>query len=108
MVDFLATSYLASTSSHPGSAAEAAAIEKKSNYAAITRIHIFVPVAVETLGPIHVNGLSFIYQIDDRLSAVAGDTRESSFLFQRLSVLVQRFNVIACRGSFISETDIDD
>ena len=59
-VDTLATSYLASTSSHTGSAAEAAAIRKKTKYAAITRTHIFVPVAVETVGPIDVDGLNFL------------------------------------------------
>ena len=49
VVDSLATSYLSSTSSFPGSAAEAAAIRNRSKYAAIMLTHIFVPVAVGTL-----------------------------------------------------------
>ena len=105
MVDILATSYLASTSSHTGLAAEAAAIRIKTKYAAITRTHIFVPVAVETLGPINADDLSFLEQIGDRLSSVTGEPHESSFLCQTLSVHLQRFNMIALRGSFISETD---
>ena len=54
-------------------------------------MHIFVPVAVEILGHINAEGLRFLDQIGDRLSAVKGESRESSFLYQRLSVLVQRF-----------------
>ena len=91
-----------------GSAVEAAAVRKRSKYyAAIMLTYIFVSVAVETLGPVYVKGLRFLDQIGDRLSAVTGDPRELSFLYQRLSVLVQRFNVIAFREPFISETDTE-
>ena len=107
MVDTLETSYLALTSSHIGSAAEAAAKRKKTKYAAISRINIFAAVAVETWRPINSDGLSFLERIGDRLSVVNGESHESSLLFQRLSVLEQRFNMIAFRGSFISETDIE-
>ena len=107
VVDSLAPSYLSTTSSLPGSAAEAATVRKRSKYAAITLTHIVVPVAVETLDPVNAEGLRFLDQIGDRLSAVTGDPRESSFLYQRLSVLVQCFNMIAFRGSFISETDTE-
>ena len=68
---------------------------------------MFVPEAVETLGPVNVEGLRSLYEIGDRLSTVTGDPRQSSFLYQRLSVLYQRFNLIAFRGSFISETDTE-
>ena len=71
----------------------------------MTRTHIFVPMAVETFGPINADGLSFLERIGDRLSSVIEEPRESSFVFQNQSVLVQRFNMIAFRSSFISETD---
>ena len=105
-MDSLAPSYLSATFSRSGSAAEASAVRKSSKYAAITLALNFVPVAVETLGPADAEGLRFLDQIGDRLPAVTGDPRESS-LYQRLSVLVQRFNMIAFRGSFISETDTE-
>ena len=106
-MDSLGPSYLSETSSLPGSAAEAAAVRKRSKYAAITLTDIFVPVAVKTLGSINAEGLRFLDQIGDRLSAVTRDPSESSFLCQRLSVLVQRVNMIIFRGSFISETDTE-
>ena len=55
----------------------------------------------------NADGLSFLEQIGDRLSSVTGEPRESSFLSQRLSVLVQHFNMVAFRDSFISETGND-
>ena len=67
----------------------------------------FVPVAVETLGPADAEVLSFLDKIGDRLSAITGDPRESSFLYQRLAVIIKRFNMVAFRGFFISETDTD-
>ena len=47
----------------------------------------------------------FLDRNGDGLTAVTGDRQKSSFLYQWLAVLVQRFNMIAFRGSFISETD---
>ena len=92
VMNSLASSYLSATSSLPGSAAEAAAVRERSKYAAITLTHVFVPVAVETLRHVNAEGLRFLDQIGDRLSAVIGYPRESSFLYQRLSVIFQSFN----------------
>ena len=45
---------------------------------------------------------------DERLISVSSDTKESYFLFQRLSISGQRFNKVAFRGSFpSSKVDID-
>ena len=84
-MDSLASSYLSATSSLPDSAAEAAAVRNISKYADITLTDIFVPVAVETLGPVNAEGVRLLDKIGDRLSAVTGEPRES-FLYQRLSV----------------------
>ena len=70
--------------------------------------HIFVPVAVETLGLICSRGLSFLVEISNRLAAISGDERETSILVQRVSVLIQRFNQIAFRGTFIDGNDTED
>ena len=70
-------------------------------------IHIFVPVAIETLGPVNAEGLRFLDQTGDRLSAVTRDPQESSFLYQRLSVLIQCFNLITFHGSFVFDMDIE-
>ena len=53
---------------------------------------IFQPVAIETLGPLNSSSLNFLSEVGRRLTSLSGDSRETSFLFQRLSMLIQRFN----------------
>jgi len=36
----------------------------------------------------------FLAELGQKISAVSGDDRESSFLFQWISVLIQRYNAI--------------
>jgi len=96
--DTLAQSYLAETSLSAGAAAESAARKKVSKYTDISRSHIFVPVAVESLGPINSSGVDFLTTLGKRLSEKSGDPRETSFLFQRISVMNQRMNAVAVAG----------
>ena len=69
--------------------------------------HDFVPVAVETLGSMNASGLALLTAVGKRLSLVTGDPRESSFLFQRISVCMQRFNSLSLRSTF-SDFSADD
>ena len=91
IVNSLASSYLSASSSSVGSIAEMAAEEKEAKYADLTRTYLFQPMAFEALGAINASAITFFYNLDKRLSEVSGDTRESEFLFQRLSVALQRF-----------------
>jgi hypothetical protein len=104
IVDTFAASYLDATSSAAGGACEAAAIKKRAKYATITASHIFTPVAVETLGPLSQETVAFLADLGNRLSASSDDPREPGFLFQRVSVLIQRYNAVAFRGSFPEDT----
>ena len=56
-------------------------------------------IAVETLGPWNVDGLSFIRELGGRLTAITGDPRETAFLLQRISVAVQLGNVASIMGT---------
>ena len=107
VVDTLASSYVSVTATRVGGAADAAAERKSLKYVSITNTHIFVPVAIETLGLICSRGLSFLAKISNHLATISGDTRETSFLFQNVSVLIQRFNQIAFRGTFIDGNDTE-
>ena len=88
----------------PCGAAEAAATRKRAKFAEIIQSHIFVPIAIETLGPINMDGQRFLDSLDERLSSVSSDPRETTFLYQRLSVLIQIFNPVAFRGTLLPET----
>jgi len=85
----VAASYVAITSAR---AASAAAQGKEIKYAEITQTHLFYQLAFETMGPINVVGLEFISDLGHRTSRVTDDPRETSILFQRISVAIQRFN----------------
>jgi hypothetical protein len=100
VTDTLADSYLANTSLVAGSAAEGAASRKEVKYQLLANSHTFVPLAFETFGPINSKGISFLSELGRRLTLRSGDKREKSFLHQRLSIAIQRFNAICFEGSF--------
>ena len=99
VIDTLATSYLASTSVTPGSAAEIAAARKEDKYINLATTHTFVPIALETMGPISAKSLVFLRELGRRLARTSDDPRESTYLFQRLSVAIQRFNAVCVAGT---------
>ena len=99
VTDALAESYLLTTSSSAGGAAEDAANRKELKYQSLSNTHAFIPLAFETLGPINSKSVVFLNQLGHRLAVSTGDTRETSFLFQRLSLTIQRFNAIYFNGS---------
>jgi hypothetical protein len=92
VTDTTAVSYIATTSSLAGSAAEAAALRKEAKYTDLSHSYCLLPLAFETMGPINVEGLSFLSQLGHRISTVTEDPPEISFLFQRISIVIQRFN----------------
>ena len=83
-----------------GSASEAAAVKKPVKYATIAASHIFTPVAVETLGTICDAATEFLYGLGRRITLISIEPRETNYLFQRVSVLIQRYNAVAFRGTF--------
>ena len=58
-------------------------------------------MAIETMdGPVRSFGAAFINGIGKLIEEQTGDRRETSFLRQRLSITLQRFNAVCFRGSF--------
>ena len=100
VTDTVAASYLPATSVMAGAAAELAATRKEAKYGPLLATHVFVPLALETLGPINRTGLAFISELGQNLTRISGDPRETSHLFQRLSIVIQRFNAVAYRSTF--------
>ena len=105
VVDTLAVSHLPGTAVIAGSAAEAASAAKTRKYDGLTSTHIFVPLAFETLGPVCSEGASLIASIGSRLTSKSGDPRETQFLFQRLSIAIQRGNAASVRATLGSIPD---
>ena len=97
VIDTLAESYL--TNQTITSAAETAASRKILKYSNLPDFYQFQPVAIETLGRLNDSALDFLNELGRRLANVTGDKREKSYLFQRLSITIQRFNAVACLSS---------
>jgi len=67
---------------------------KEAKYADIDSRYVFEPIAVETLGVFNFAARLLLNELGKRISANSSETRGTTFLFQRASVLVQRFNAI--------------
>jgi len=57
------------------------------------------PIAVETLGVLNSFANSLSKEIGNKISINTGESMEVSFLHQRISMLVQRFNAILLHDS---------
>lgn len=109
VIDTLAPSYLTASAAQSGAAAAIAEDRKMQKYHAFLQDHVFIPLALETMGPINTAGLNFISDLGRHLTLATGEQRETTYLFQRLSITMQRFNAVAFRGSFNKSTpDKDD
>ena len=102
VIDTLAASYVSATAIRAGAAAEIAALRKTTKYTALLEEYEFVPLAFETLGPMGAACMSLITDIGRLLAFVSGDQREATYLFQRISLAIQRFNAVAICGTFAS------
>jgi hypothetical protein len=66
----------------------------------ISSNYIFKGLAFETLGPWCKETIDFINVIGDRLIAESGDSKSKKFLFERISLAIQRGNAASIRGTF--------
>ena len=101
----------ASAAREARSVAELAATKKEDKYSGLAADYLFQPIAVETLGPINESASVFFSDVPSskvrlltkKISHHSGDERETAFLFQRVSVLVQRFSGVLLHDSFVFE-----
>jgi hypothetical protein len=60
----------------------------------------FKGLAFETFGPWCKEAIDFINVIGNRLIAGSGDSKSKKFLFERISLAIQRGNAASIRGTF--------
>ena len=78
-------------------------------YAELKASHHFVPVAIETTGVCGPETLQFLCELGHRLKAETGEPRFLQFLFQRISVAMQRGNAAAVLGTIKdNQFDLND
>ena len=101
--DKYAASHLAETAKRAGAAANKAAANEISKYCTLATTHHFVPISVETEGPWNPESSEFIAELGKRISQITLEPLETQYLFQRLSISLQRENEVAFRNTFLAE-----
>src|SRR6218665_2854825 len=83
-------------------------MKMKKNYSALLNTHFFVPLALDTLGPINITGQIFLSDLGRKLTTSTGGNRETCFSLQRLSITIKRFNSVAFRGTVPEPDRMED
>lgn len=105
--DTLAPSHLLKTSKVAGAAADVAELNKRNKYASLGESYIFLPFAVETMGPWGPAAKSLIKEISKRLTDLTRDQKAGTYLGQRISLAIQRGNVASFLGTLPTDSDLD-
>ena len=69
-------------------------------YQDLNATHIFYPIAIETAGSWDDQAVKLIEEIDRRSAQETDDPKETMYLFQRISVAIQRENALAFTNTF--------
>ena len=101
----MAPSHLNTAITGQGAVANEAEAKKKSKHACLLPAFDFIPIAVETLGPLGDEACAFMHQLGRRIMSVTGERRATEFLLQRLSVAIQRGNTKCVLGTLNSAKD---
>mgnify|MGYP003460175003 CR=1 FL=1 len=84
-------------------ASDRAAALKVNKYASLEpthHAHIFSPIAIETSGAWNDQAVDIVQEIGKRITAVTEDPLETMYLFQHISMAIQRGNAIAFLSTF--------
>ena len=107
-VDTLAKSYLKETSKQAWSAAEIAEKAKFKKYEELDKDYFLVPVAVETFGAWATKKARLVKNIGKKIQDVTGEKRATFFLFQSISMAIQRGNAASILGTIKSGEKLDE
>ena len=98
--DTFAPSYrVQATHQGPGKVAAAAEEKKEEKYRCLPPGHYFSPVAIETMGAVGPKSMALLRDVGRRIAEETGEVRARDFLFQWLSVAVQRGNCASVLGT---------
>src|SRR5688500_1983981 len=89
VIDTMTNSYLNRSSSAACWSAIITSNSKLDKYQDLCRRYEVSSVAIETLGPSVPSGADFINDIGKLMADQSGDRRDTSFLWQRLSISLQ-------------------
>jgi len=91
-----------------GAAASMVEVRKCSKYQDISYTHLFIPVAVWTMGVWGPEATDFMEALRRRLFVATQDQRSAFFLRQRADMAIQRGNALSMLGTFPSKSTDSD
>ena len=106
--DTLCQSHVSGTSKEAGKAAKEAEVTKLNLYQELTLNYTVIPVATETMGSWGPMGLKFVREIGTRIQDQTGEPRSTHYLFQAISMAIQRGNVSSILGTAPSSRKMDE
>jgi len=74
-------------------------ILETEKYSTLSLAYRFDPVAVGNLGGFSSTSVNFISELGRRICVHTGDARETLYLFQRIFIVLQRFNSVLLRDT---------
>jgi len=101
--DAYAESHIGSTATKPGAAAHKSAQNKIDKYSKLASTHIFYPFAIESAGKWHETAIELTQEIGKHITTITEDTWETTFLFQRFSMALQRGNAVSFHNTLVTE-----
>ena len=67
-------------------------------------INLFEPTAVETLGVINTTACHLLNDLGRRMTVNSGEARETGFVYQLISVLIQRYNAVLLHDGLLDDS----
>ena len=98
--DTYAASHIGETAENAGAAANKVTRNKIAKYNSLATTHHFIPIATESSGPWNFEASEFMAELGKKITEVTLEPVETKYLFQRLSIALQRENEIAFRNTF--------
>jgi len=78
-----------------------------AEYSNLAAQYSFFQIADESHGPLFENAHGLLRNLGRRLSELSRDVREVQFLYQRILVVVQRFNAVLLHDSFLVDEQLE-
>ena len=88
-------------------AADTRESQKNSKYKCLANDYHFVPIGIETFGSWGSEGHKLIKSIGKKVFEATGEKRSTSYLFQRISMAIQRGNASCVLGTVPKSDDLD-
>ena len=105
----LADTYKKHTAVEVGYAAKEGEKDKYDNYIDLVNENYYVvPIAHETMGSWAPDSLKFLKDLGSRISEATGEKRAKSFLFQSLSMNLQRGNALCVMGTVAHHRKLEE